>query len=665
MRPLRVLHLEDSRVDAELVSELIASHGIVADIDQVETRDQFVAALERGGYDIILADYALPAFDGMAALELARAKLPDTPLLFVTGALKDDSAVETLRRGATDFIVKQRLIRLVPSIQRALRERDERNQRARAETTLKFLASASARLASSLDIQAIIGNLARLSVPTLADFCLVDMTTRDGDRDQVAAVHVEASDVGLVERLRLRRQLPTGVAEIHDDMTEERLGQLAANREQLAILRALAPRSVMIVPMVVGGRTIGTITFGFSSSGRRHDGRDLATAQNLAERAAVSVENARLYREVVREVRSRTELIAVVSHDLRNPLQSIVLTASVLDQQLAPGDPKRARVESITRSAELATRLLDDLLDLARFDAGSFVLERAVHDIGRAVADSIEFVAALAERKQIRLVNGVRPGVMTAYCDRTRTGQVLGNLLGNALKFTPQGGTISVAARELPTRDTIEISVSDTGAGIRAHDLPLLFERYWQGGTGRGGVGLGLSIVKALVELQGGTVSVASVPGAGSTFSFTLPAKPSPVTPDARATVLVVDDDAETRIAVAQVLDEAGYHTLTAGNGVEALELLHREPRLHPSVILLDLKMPEMHARAFLREQSRDPQLKDIAVIVFSGDDDVAAVAEELRVSGHLQKPLGAKDLLAAVAGARPAATPSRSAPPD
>lgn len=665
MRPLRVLHLEDSRVDAELVSELIASHGIVADIDQVETRDQFVAALERGGYDIILADYALPAFDGMAALELARAKLPDTPLLFVTGALKDDSAVETLRRGATDFIVKQRLIRLVPSIQRALRERDERNQRARAETTLKFLASASARLASSLDIQAIIGNLARLSVPTLADFCLVDMTTRDGDRDQVAAVHVEASDVGLVERLRLRRQLPTGVAEIHDDMTEERLGQLAANREQLAILRALAPRSVMIVPMVVGGRTIGTITFGFSSSGRRHDGRDLATAQNLAERAAVSVENARLYREVVREVRSRTELIAVVSHDLRNPLQSIVLTASVLDQQLAPGDPKRARVESITRSAELATRLLDDLLDLARFDAGSFVLERAVHDIGRAVADSIEFVAALAERKQIRLVNGVRPGVMTAYCDRTRTGQVLGNLLGNALKFTPQGGTISVAARELPTRDTIEISVSDTGAGIRAHDLPLLFERYWQGGTGRGGVGLGLSIVKALVELQGGTVSVASVPGAGSTFSFTLPAKPSPVTPDARATVLVVDDDAETRIAVAQVLDEAGYHTLTAGNGVEALELLHREPRLHPSVILLDLKMPEMDARAFLREQSRDPQLKDIAVIVFSGDDDVAAVAEELRVSGHLQKPLGAKDLLAAVAGARPAATPSRSAPPD
>jgi len=664
MRPLRLLHLEDSRVDAEVVRELIASHGIVADIDQVETREQFVAALERGGYDLILADYALPAFDGMTALELARAKLPDTPLLFVTGALKDDSAVETLRRGATDFIVKQRLVRLVPSIQRALRERDERTQRARAETALKFLASASARLASSLDIQAIIGNLARLSVPALADFCLVDMTTHDGDRDQVAAVHVEARDVELVERLRLRRQLPTGVAEIYDDMTEERLGQLATNREQLAILRALAPRSVMLVPMVVGGRTIGIITFGFSSSRRCHDGRDLATAQNLAERAAVSVENARLYREVVREVRSRTDLIATVSHDLRNPLQSIVLTATVLDQQLAPGDPMRARVESITKSAELATRLLDDLLYLARFDAGSFILERAVHDIGRAVTDSIELVAGLAERKQIRLVNAVRPGVMTAYCDLTRTGQVIGNLLGNALKFTPHGGTISVAARELLARDAIEISVSDTGAGIRAHDLPLLFERYWQGGNGRGGVGLGLSIVKALVELQGGTVSVASVPGAGSTFSFTLPTKPPAVTTGARATVLVVDDDDETRIAVAQVLDEAGYHTLTAGNGVEALELLHREPRLHPSVILLDLKMPKMDARAFLREQTRDPQLKDIAVIVFSGDDDVAAVAEELNVSGHLRKPLGAKDLIAAVAGARPGATPSRSAPP-
>jgi signal transduction histidine kinase len=156
-----------------------------------------------------------------------------------------------------------------------------------------------------------------------------------------------------------------------------------------------------------------------------------------------------------------------------------------------------------------------------------------MHDVGRSVADSIELLAPLAEREGIRLVNCVGPGALTAYCDRTRVGQVLGNLLGNALKFTPEGGTISVAARAIPERDAIEVSVSDTGAGIPARDIPHLFDRYWQGTARRDGIGLGLSIVKALVELQGGTVSVASIVGGGSTFAFTLPAR-RPVAGSAR-----------------------------------------------------------------------------------------------------------------------------------
>ena len=669
MTHLRVLHLEDSSMDAELVRETLATSGLVAEIDRVETRAQYLAALGRGPYDLILADYSLPSFDGMAALELARDRCPEVPFLFVTGALKDDSAVETLRRGGTDFIIKQRLGRLVPAIQRAMRERDERIQRTRVEAALQFIAAASARLASSLDLKAILGNLARLSIPAIADFCLVDVSAQDGDGQQVAAAHVDGTRTELVEHLRFRSHLmPSGVAELYDFVPEERIRALAIDREQLDILHALQPASLMLVPMIVGGRRLGTLAFGTSVSGHHYDGRDLATAQNLAERAAVAIENARLYREVQREVKAREDLLAIVSHDLRSPLQSILMAATVMEQKIAPDDPLRVRIETIAKSAGLASRLLGDLLDLARFEAGNLALDRHVQDVAPIVQDSVELVSSLAEQKRIKLHNGIRAGDLKAFCDRTRVCQILWNLLGNACKSTPDDGTISITARQIAERDELQISVSDTGVGIAARDVPHLFERYWQVKSSDVGVGLGLAIVKVLVEAQGGTVSVTSAEGKGSVFSFTLATKEPVIarTTDAAPTVLIVDDDDETRISVAEVLEEAGYHTLTAGDGLAALELLRREPQLQPSVILLDLNLPKMDARAFRKEQERDPALKDIAVIVFSADEDVAEVAAQLRACGHLHKPLGVKDLLDAVehcASVPPALARPRSMP--
>lgn len=667
MNRLRVLHLEDSRVDAELVREMLAANGLVVEADRVETRDQFVVALDRGGFDLIIADYSLPAFDGMTALELARERCPDIPFLFVTGALKDDSAVETLRRGATDFIVKHRLVRLVPAVQRAIREREERQQRARAESALQFISNVSARLASSLDLSAILGNLTRLAIPTLADFCVVDVHATDGEDEHFAAAHIDASRNELLNKLRFRSHLmPSGVAMLYDVVPEDRLRSLAMNPEQLQILTALAPRSLMLVPLLVGGRVLGSIAFGISESARHYDGRDLATAKSLAERTAVAVENARLYREVQREVKSRKDLLAVVSHDLRNPLQNILMTATMLEHQLPPGDPLRARVETITRSSALASRLLGDLLDLARFEAGNLVLDRRVQDLAPIVRDSLDGITSLAEHKRIKILNAVRPGTVQAFCDRTRVLQILGNLIGNAIKFTHEGGAITINARTVAERNEVQISVTDTGIGIASRDVPHLFERYWQAKTGGGGVGLGLSIVKALVEAQGGRVSVTSDIGRGSTFTFTLSSQPvatDRVDEEAR-TVLVVDDDAETRITVAQVLEETGYRTLTACDGLEALELLRREPQLHPSVILLDLQMPRMDARAFCEEQQRDPALKDIAVIVFSANDDVATVARELHVSGYLNKPVGIEDLLRAVEHRVPVTLPATASGP-
>jgi signal transduction histidine kinase/DNA-binding response OmpR family regulator len=668
--PLHILHLEDSRVDAELVRELLQAGGLQIEVECVDSQDGFVAALGRGRHDIILADYSLPRFDGISALELARALRPDVPFLFVTGALKDDSAVETLRLGATDFIVKQRLSRLVPAIRRALREREERHHRAKAEAALKLIAEASARLASSLDLKATLGNVARLAIPTLADWCIVELATVAAEvAERVATAHVDPGKQSLLHDLELRIDdvLRTGASRLHEHVDPGELDALVADARPAEYLRQLAPTSMMVVPMTVNGRVLGAIAFGFCASQRWYDARDLATAQNLAERAAVAVENARLYREIQRAVKAREDLLAIVSHDLRTPMQSILMTATMLNDKLAEHDRMKPRVEGILKSAEIIDRLLGDLLDLARFDAGGLVLDRGDRDLGEIVRDALAIVAPQAEQKHIRLVDHVGEAQLLAHCDPTRVSQILGNLLGNALKFTPEAGTITVASKVIPSQGKVQIIVSDSGPGISDADREHVFERHWQARSQqRGGVGLGLSIVKALVEAHGGEVAVISEIGRGSTFSFTLPAaaehlpQRAPVMP---ASILVVDDDADTRMAIAQLLEDAGYHALMASDGLEALEILRREPRLRPWLVLLDVMMPNMDGKQFREQQRLDAELGNIPVIVFSAHDEVAKIAQTLEADGYLAKPFDASELVNAVARCARASQDSRAVP--
>jgi signal transduction histidine kinase/DNA-binding response OmpR family regulator len=668
--PLQILHLEDSRIDAELVQELLEADGLQIEIERVDSKPGFVAALARGHHDIILADYSLPRFDGISALELARTLRPDVPFLFVTGALKDDSAVETLRLGATDFIVKQRLSRLVPAIHRALREREERRHRAKAEAALTFIAEASARLASSLDLKATLGNVARLAVPTFADWCIVELATTTTEvAERVATAHVDPGKQPLLHDVELRIDdiLRTGAPQLHDHVNQAELDALVADARHAEYLRQLAPTSMIVVPMIVNGRVLGAVVFGFSASQRWYDARDLATAQNLAERAAVAVENARLYREIQRAVKAREDLLAIVSHDLRSPMQSILMTATMLNCKLADDDRMKPRVEGILKSAEIIDRLLGDLLDLARFDAGGLVLDRGEHDLCEIVRDALAIVAPQAEQKRIGLVDHVGEAQLRAHCDPTRVSQILGNLLGNALKFTPEAGTITVTGKVIPSQGKVQIRVSDSGPGISDADREHLFERHWQARSQQhGGVGLGLSIVKALVEAHGGEVAVMSEIGRGSAFSFTLPAaaehlhQRAPVMPES---ILVVDDDADTRMAIAQLLEDAGYHALMASDGLEALEILRREPRLRPSLVLLDVMMPNMDGKQFREQQRLDAELGKIPVIVFSAHDEVARIARTLEADDYLAKPFDASELVNAVARCARASRDSRAVP--
>ena len=225
--------------------------------------------------------------------------------------------------------------------------------------------------------------------------------------------------------------------------------------------------------------------------------------------------------ELIREVQSREDLLAVVSHDLRNPLSVILVSGTLALHAWPPGDANRRTIEAIRRSAMRMDRLIGDLLDASTIEAGRLSLETAVQPVDQIVRDAIEALEAPAAQKQVRL-EAIGSGELGVSCDRGRMLQVFANLIGNATKFTPEGGSITV--RVEPRDQEVWFFVTDTGPGIPEDQLPRLFDRYWQAKrTARLGTGLGLTIAKGIIEAQGGRIGVESQLGVGSTFFFTLP----------------------------------------------------------------------------------------------------------------------------------------------
>ncbi len=404
----------------------------------------------------------------------------------------------------------------------------------RAEEAERFLAEAGTLLGSSLDYEETLESVARLAVRSLADYCVVDIAGAEGSlrRLQVAA-GAAANEEAACELLRhpldrehphlslevLRTRQPTLVPEI----TDELLRSLAQDEEQLRSLRALEAISYMAVPLLAREHFLGTLVF--ISSQRRYGPEDLRLAEELARRASLAVDDARLYREAQEALRARDDVLRVVSHDLRNPLSTIHMSTELLLDSQVPLDEeqRRRQVHMIRRSAERMNRLIQDLLDVARIEAGRMYLERDYLQPANLVREAVELNAALAAAKALTLRPEGGDATSPVLADRDRVLQVLANLIGNAIKFTPSGGEITVRAE--PVNGEICFSVADSGPGIREDDLTRLFRPFWQGRRGgREGAGLGLTIAKGIVEAHGGRIWATSEPGAGATLCFTLPA---------------------------------------------------------------------------------------------------------------------------------------------
>lgn len=410
-------------------------------------------------------------------------------------------------------------------------------ERKRVERAQRFLADAGAVLAASLDYEETLESIVRLAVPALADWCMVYIAERDGIR-RLRAAHADPAREPLLRRLEsfpiddrsphpLLRALGSGEAECIPEAAGAFLDSFAPDPEYRAALRELGLASALIVPLAARGDNRGAIGLYRSHASPRYAAADLDLARGLAARAALAMDNARLYREAQQAIRARDDVLAVVSHDLGNPLGAIRIGTTLLLRHLPREELGTAgwkHLEGIRQSVEQMERLVHNLLEVKRLEAGHLSLERRSHRAASLVAAAVEALAPVAGERSIALDARVDDGVPPVLADRDRVQQVFSNLIGNAIKFTPEGGRITVEAA--PDGAEVRFAVADTGIGIAPESLARVFDRFWQARRPRPegrGIGLGLAIVKGIVEAHGGRVWVESQEGVGTTFYFTLP----------------------------------------------------------------------------------------------------------------------------------------------
>jgi len=411
-------------------------------------------------------------------------------------------------------------------------------QLSRARQEQQFLAEAGEILASTLDYDQTLSSVARLAVREFADVSLVDLIEENGEirrlraacRDQTLdwACEILSSNAP-IDRDRpyfAQRAVETQGSILMESLSPEAVDSFAQDSlEILRALRAIDPKSAITVPLVVDGKTFGALAFVSSASSRRFTDDDLRLAEALAHRAALAIEQARLYRVAQRALEARDEVLGIVAHDLRNPLSTIVTQAELLKHHRGEQELRFRDVAlSIHRSAVRMSRMIEDLLDITRVEAGHFLVERSRVPVSQLICDAIEAQESIAAAASVDLRLEVAHDVPDVWADRDRLLQVFDNLVGNALKFTPPGGHIRVGAAAL-NEDEVQFWVADTGIGVSAEDLPHVFDRFWQAHKGeRRGTGLGLTIVKGIIEAHAGRIWVESAMGKGTTFFFALPA---------------------------------------------------------------------------------------------------------------------------------------------
>ncbi|MEH1949643.1 MAG: ATP-binding protein [Nostoc sp.] len=550
-----------------------------------------------------------------------------------------------------------------------------------AEKRSNFLAEASRVLVSSLDYRTTLTSLARLAVPTLADWCIVDVI--ENNSPVFTNSVIAASEPAKEELIRELQQcypilvdadygppqvLRTGKPELVTNISESSLQRKSSNEEHFSLLRQLQVKSQIVVPLLVRERKLGTILFASAQPGRHYTTVDLEMAEELAQRAAFAIDNARLYRQAQEANRIKEEFLAIVSHELRTPLNSMLGWVQVIRTRKWDEATTSKALETIERNAKLQRKLIDDILDVSRIVQGLIRLNIRKVDLVPIIQAAIEVVYPTSEIKDIQVEFNLDCSVGQVMGDAERLQQVVWNLLSNAVKFTPSGGRVEVHLEQV--NSNVQITVSDTGKGISADFLPYIFERFRQADSTTtrvdNGLGLGLAIVLHLVEMHSGTVSAFSEgEGRGAKFTVSLPLvepQPEQLIKESKVKVdnlsilnglqiLVVDDNTDTRELIAFILEQSGGQVRAVSSVGEALEALER---LKPDVLVSDIGMPDEDGYSLIRkvraqEAEQGEKILAVALTAFAREEE-HRLALQAGFQVHVSKPIEPEELVTVVA---------------
>jgi signal transduction histidine kinase len=546
----------------------------------------------------------------------------------------------------------------------------------REKRRLELLADAGAVLSVSFDDEAALGRLARLVVPQLADVCLIDLGTSDELASRVACAYAETLELPQVEDLARRfrpesdslhpilRVLRTGNPELNNESDEP--GRTAA-----ALLRdgePPQPISSLFVPLVARARTLGVLSLIRTRPDRRYGPADLALAEELARRAALAVDNARLYHESQAASRAKDRILAVLGHELRTPLTPILAAVSArLEHE---SDPEVAReLEMIRRNIGLEARLIDDLLDISRIERGRLHLELEVVDVHEVVQKTVEICRDELLVAGLELALDLAAPHHHVKGDHARLMQIAWNLVHNAAKFTPAGGRLTIRtsnpddspAGAATGAGRLAVELQDTGQGIEPEMLPRIFEPFEQGRTASNprstGLGLGLSICRSLAVAHGGSLEASSPgPGLGSTFRLVLEPVAAPLVGNRNAApthppqlrrrlkILLVEDNRDTLHFLALVLGHRGHQVRKAKNLAEARASVSSDL----DIVISDIELPDGTGMELMRELATNHRLPGIAMSGFGSEEDVR-FSREAGFAAHLTKPIDVARLEAAI----------------
>ncbi|MGV0105175.1 histidine kinase [Nostoc sp. DSM 114160] len=647
MNVLRFLLLEDSLLDTELAQMILTEGGINCELIRVETGADFLAALETETFDLILADYALPSFDGISALEIARNHYPEVPFIFVSAVLGEELAIEALKNGATDYVLKQRLGRLVPSVQRALREAKERRKRKQAEESLQ---KSEAKYRQIVDT-------------SYEGIWMIDSKTRTEFVNQRISQMLGYPAAEILGRSIFDFMVADEIADeaklewFKGEGSDLKEGRLRC-QDGSYIWTLISARTILNEQ----GECLGAIAMLTDITDRKRSESERDRLLQLEQIARAEAEAAN---------RIKDEFLAVLSHELRSPLNPILGWAKLLQSRKFDEAGLDKALKTIERNAKLQAQLIEDLLDVSRILQGKLSLNTIPVDLVSTIEAAMETVHLAAEAKTIQIETMLDPNVGKVLGDPARLQQVFWNLLSNAVKFTETKGKVNVRLERIDAQ--AQITISDTGKGIHPDFLSHVFDYFRQGDSTTtrrfGGLGLGLAIARHLIEMHGGTVWAES-PGEeqGAIFTVRLPLiEDSTTSEDDTNTdsstaafsssplmglqVLVVDDNDDTRDFFSFVLEQFGAIVTAVASGDEALQALTQSK---PDILLSDIGMPEMNGY-MLMQQVRNLEAKigakkmpAIALTAYAGEIN-QQYALKAGFQQHIVKPVAPEELLVAI----------------